>query len=169
MNSVKVCLADRDSLREQVYRLRYDTYTTEIKSFDPEMFPDKMETDVYDQHSVHILALCEERVAGTLRLVQDSHHGFVMEPTFSIPGHIDRTLAVEHSRGIVVKEFRSRGIYLHMLEFAYEWQRKNNKPICLGAPNLDKLSGILEKAGWSSFGKPQAYHGITVVPMTHRL
>ena len=169
MNSIRVCLADTDELRNQAYHLRYTIYTSEVPSFATADFPNEMEIDMYDEHSVHIVALSGEEVVGTLRLVCDSHNGFVMEPTFPLPPGIDRSKAVEHSRGIIRKDFRNLGLYQRMLEFAYDWQLKNGKPICLGAPNLDKLSGILEKNGWIPIGEATEYHGITVLPMMHSL
>jgi N-acyl amino acid synthase of PEP-CTERM/exosortase system len=166
---VTICIADTPELLNKIYGLRFSVYTQEVPSFKPEDFPDGLEKDQYDAYSIHIAAIVNDKVVGTLRLVKDSPIGFVMESAFALPSQIQRDLAVEHSRGIVVKEFRDKGLYLQMLDFAYEWQRKNNKPISLGAPNMTKLAHMLKNCGWTEIGNPTEYHGITVVPMMHTL
>lgn len=169
MNSIAICLAESERQQEQMYRLRYDIYTTEVSSFKKEEFPDGIEKDKYDEHSVHIIACEGDSVIGTLRLVKDSPVGFVMETAFKLPLALDRSQAVEHSRGIVRPAYRNRKIYPRMLEFAYNWQRQNGYPIYLGAPNMARLYGILLAMGWTAIGEPRYYHGITVVPMMHIL
>lgn len=169
MNSIVICLAESEHQQEMMYRLRYETYTTEIKSFGEEEFPDGRERDKYDDHSIHIIACEGAAVIGTLRLVKDSDLGFVMETAFKLPASIERTRAVEHSRGIIRPAYRKRKIYPRMLEFAYAWQRENGFPICLGAPNMERLHGILLTMGWTAIGEPRYYHGITVIPMMHIL
>jgi N-acyl amino acid synthase of PEP-CTERM/exosortase system len=169
MSSIKVCLAESRDLLEQMHRLRYETYTTEVKSFDKDDFKDGLEIDAYDAQSVHIVALDRGTVVGTLRLVKDGPHGFVMETAFALPGHIDRTRVVEHSRGIVRKEYRDRHVYTKMLDYAYAWQRRNGYPICLGAPNIEKLHAILRGLGWQDIGEAKEYHNSIVVPMIYIL
>lgn len=169
MNSITLCLAESEYQYEMMYRLRYETYTAEITSFEKEEFPDGKEQDQYDDHAIHIIACEGTAVVGTLRLVKDSALGFVMETAFTIPSFIDRTQTVEHSRGIVRPEYRRRKIYPRMLEFAYTWQREHGYHVCIGAPNTERLAGILLAMGWTTIGEPRYYHGITVVPMMHRL
>ncbi len=169
MSSPYACLADTPELRTAMYRLRYETYTTELGSFKAGDLPEGIETDIYDGHSVHIVAIAESVVIGTLRLVKDSPLGFVMETLFPIPSDVDRSRAVEHSRGIVLPAWRDTGVYSIMLEFAYRWQRANGYTVCLGAPNTAKLSKILERLGWTAFGEPSEYHNTTCIPMLYRL
>jgi N-acyl amino acid synthase of PEP-CTERM/exosortase system len=169
MNSLVICLANTDELREKIYQLRYEVYIHELGSFTPGDLPDGLEKDIYDDFSIHIAALDGKRVVGTLRLVKDSSHGFVMESAFTLPETIDREKAVEHSRGIVLSEYRKQGVYPKMLELAYDWQRENGYSICLGAPNLDRLYSILIDAGWKAIGEAKKYHNITVIPMMYEL
>jgi predicted GNAT family N-acyltransferase len=169
MNSLRTCIVTSDSLRRDIYRLRYEVYTKELGSFSDTDFSEKLESDVYDQYAIHIAVLSNETLAGTLRLVLDSPHGFVMEPEFTLPNWMDRNKVVEHSRGIIYAPFRGLGIYTLLLECAYQWQRENGKPICIGAPNTDKLAGILQEKGWLPFGEVTSYHGISVIPMYYAL
>jgi N-acyl amino acid synthase of PEP-CTERM/exosortase system len=57
--------------REAAYRLRYRVFCLERKIFDPAGFPDGLECDEYDKHSLH--ALLRHRrshaIAGAIRLV----------------------------------------------------------------------------------------------------
>jgi N-acyl amino acid synthase of PEP-CTERM/exosortase system len=169
MSLLRVCLADTPKLQDAMYRLRYETYTTEVRSFKKEELIGGVETDRYDAYSIHIVACVYDEVVGTLRLVKDNPHGFVMEQAFVIPTYIDRARAVEHSRGIVRKQYRNDGVYIKMLDYAYAWQRNNGYPICLGAPNVERLYKILLDANWKEFGEKKEYHNIVVVPMYYDL
>jgi N-acyl amino acid synthase of PEP-CTERM/exosortase system len=48
-------IADNQSLQNEVYKIRYQVYCQELNYESPENFPDEMETDVYDSHSIHCL------------------------------------------------------------------------------------------------------------------
>lgn len=148
-----------------LYRLRYDVYCEEMRSLNQGAYPHKEEKDKYDAYAVHFFLRSNGVVIGTLRLIKDTPRGFLMEETFSLPAAIDRVKTVEHSRGIIRKDFRDRGIYSALLEAAYTWQREHGYTTCIGAPNVDKLSSILLKIGWEVIGEPVPYHNITAIPM----
>ena len=169
MSSLRASIVSSDSLRRNIYRLRYEVYTKELGSFSLEEFLEEYESDIYDEYSIHIAVENGSELVGTLRLVQDNPHGFVMEPTFILPSWIDRRKTMEHSRGIIKSDYRGEGIYSLLLECAYAWQRQNNKPISIGAPNTEKLASILQEKGWLPFGEITSYHGINVVPMYYTL
>lgn len=152
-----------------IYHLRYTIYCFELQSFKPEDYPQQEECDYYDDYAIHVIAKDGTDVIGALRLVPDNPHGFVMDDAFALPDFIDRAKTVEHSRGIISKAYRSKGIYTQMLECAYVWQRQNNYPICIGAPNTAGLYHILKKHHWVDIGTPTLYHNITVVPMMFEL
>ncbi len=62
---------------ETTYRVRYQVYCVERGFLRLEDYPDGLEWDVYDAHSVHILAThCAGEPAGTARLVMSSPPGF---------------------------------------------------------------------------------------------
>lgn len=164
-NSFTVKIAETQEELESVFRLRFETYTEELGSFKKETLAGGKEIDKYDQYSVHIIAKHGEVTIGTLRLIKDSPYGFLMEEAFELPKNIDRSRTVEHSRGIVKKEYRGAGLYSLLLEKAYEWQNMNGYTICCGAPNFDKLASILFQKGWQSIGPAREYHNIKVVPM----
>jgi N-acyl amino acid synthase of PEP-CTERM/exosortase system len=60
------------ALKEEVYRLRYDVYCVEFGYEPPENFQNKMEQDVYDKQSLHVLVRHKSTglAAGCTRLIQ---------------------------------------------------------------------------------------------------
>lgn len=66
-----VLRADTPALRDEVYRLRHEVYVREFAYEPEENFPDQMERDEYDEHSVHCLLRhrATGTAAGTVRLV----------------------------------------------------------------------------------------------------
>jgi N-acyl amino acid synthase of PEP-CTERM/exosortase system len=66
-------IADTDELRKECYRLRYQVYCIECTDYEDScVFPDQMEMDEYDQHSVHALLRHREtgKYVGTVRVIQ---------------------------------------------------------------------------------------------------
>lgn len=62
---------------ETTYRVRYQVYCIERGFLPAADYPDGLEADAYDAHSVHILAThCAGEPAGTARLVMSSPLGF---------------------------------------------------------------------------------------------
>lgn len=47
--------ATSNELKKEVYKLRYQVYCLEISGYNPESYPDGMESDEYDAHSLHYL------------------------------------------------------------------------------------------------------------------
>ncbi len=150
---------------EAIYRLRYDVYCEEMRSLDPKDYPDKKEMDKYDAYSTHIILRLNGEIAGALRLIKNGPSGFLMEERFKLPDFIDRSKTVEHSRGVIKKEFRGKNIYSYLLNGAYNWQRERGLTTCIGAPGVDKLSLILLKRGWTEIGNKTLYHNTVVIPM----
>src|SRR6185503_2430843 len=67
---------DDPALLERSYALRYQVYCVERKFLPAEDYPDRLETDEFDPHSIHVGALDEEgELAGTARMVQMSEAG----------------------------------------------------------------------------------------------
>lgn len=107
-------VAQTEEEKQECFKLRYQIYVEEFGFEDPSEHPNKMETDKYDKHSVHILAHdnATNKVAGTVRIVLPSSLGFPAQqfPTglqysADCPRPNDLALA-EISRMAVAKEFR---------------------------------------------------------------
>jgi N-acyl amino acid synthase of PEP-CTERM/exosortase system len=98
---------------KDIFRLRYDVYCIECQFLNEQEFQQGLETDEYDDCSVHFAAYTREQgLIGTVRMVQpgesqiypwESHcHAF---PEFKYPG---RETAAEISRLVVRKTHRRR-------------------------------------------------------------
>jgi N-acyl amino acid synthase of PEP-CTERM/exosortase system len=117
----EIIKADTTELKNKTYQLRFQVYSLErnIPDFDPSKYPDKLEIDEYDEHSIHVLLVHKQsgEAAGTARLIylnpNDPHSHFQIEPSFrpeygfKIPDEI-RNKTAEVSRFILSSKFRSR-------------------------------------------------------------
>ncbi len=98
---------------DAIRRLRYDVYCTEMRFLDALQYPDGLEDDEFDKHSVHFAALdAEQNVIATLRLVRDQglgfpleQHGDALDPTFS---DLLRDRTIEISRLVLASQYRRR-------------------------------------------------------------
>ena len=96
-----------------VMRLRYDVYCLECQFLPAREYPDGLESDEFDKHSVHFAGVnSESQVIATLRLVRDSRLGFPLEhhadklfPSFY---ELPRDKTVEISRLILAQRYRRR-------------------------------------------------------------
>ena len=114
-----LCVDGHEDLLKETYRLRYQVYCHEAEFLDDSEYPDEIESDIYDKHSVHFAALDhEKKIVGTLRLILHSGLGFPLE--IHCPNH-DRSKINfppsqlgEISRLAVSKDWRRRkndGVY----------------------------------------------------------
>lgn len=110
---------NNDELMAKYYRLRYEIYCHETHFLEPEEYPEGIEKDKFDEHSIHFVAIDQDdNVVGTLRLIRDSDHGFPLEKHCPNYDHskIDfpRSQLAEISRLTVAKNWRRRkndGLY----------------------------------------------------------
>ena len=67
----RVELVTTDEQKEKVFNIRYRVYCEEFNYEATDLFPDKRETDEFDEHSLHCLIIhkATERAAGCVRLV----------------------------------------------------------------------------------------------------
>ncbi len=116
LKKIKFVVVDNESLKEEIFKLRYDVYVSEFGFEKKEDHPSGLEKDIYDCHAVELAAI--ERVdtetqivIGTIRLILHSEHGFPIEN--AVP--IDFTKAkppidkiAEISRLAISREYRRR-------------------------------------------------------------
>ncbi|NMC75459.1 MAG: PEP-CTERM/exosortase system-associated acyltransferase [Geobacteraceae bacterium] len=113
----EVVPADSPELLEQAYRLRYQVYCREYNYEEPGEHPNQLETDEYDNRSVHSLLVdrIHETIAGTVRLIlpdpDSPQRSFPIQRICSHALVQDRRLlltgtAAEISRFAVSKSFR---------------------------------------------------------------
>lgn len=124
----EVIPADTPELEKESFRLRYQVYCVENEFEDPADNPDGLETDFYDQHSVHSLLIhrLTGDVAGSVRLVlprlDEPNGGLPIHQVCSEPEIRDESIlplatTAEISRFAISKQFRRRredGTYPNM-------------------------------------------------------
>lgn len=104
-------VTDEKELKE-VYKLRYKVYCLEWGFEKMEKFPDGLEKDEYDEHSVHFAAYDDAgKIMGTVRLILGSPEGFPVE-RYCQAG-VDRKKIPENkiaeiSRLAISREYRKR-------------------------------------------------------------
>jgi N-acyl amino acid synthase of PEP-CTERM/exosortase system len=103
---------------EEVYRLRFHVYCTECSFESPDDHPDGRETDEYDAHSIHFIAIDPAKnIVGSVRLIKHSELGFPIEkycnPDIDT-SRLPKDRVVEISRLAISKAYRRRdadGLY----------------------------------------------------------
>lgn len=104
-------VTDKNVLKD-TFRMRHEVYVQEFGFENPEDHPNGLETDPYENESVHFACLNENNsVVGTIRLVLDSDKGFPIEhavQTSFIGEKPDRSKIGEISRLTVSKDLRRR-------------------------------------------------------------
>ncbi len=70
-------------IMQKIYRFRYEIVCEELGFFDAHLYPEKLETDLYDNYASHFVVFNEEcEIAATIRLI---HHSPIGYPT---PQHL---------------------------------------------------------------------------------
>lgn len=115
-----------DELKNEVYKLRYQVFCIDNEIFDSENYPDELEFDDYDQHSVHYLIRHRKSgdYAATTRLILSDVNNpeklFPLEQyckidNFAVMQPINRKNLGEISRLCVSKAFKKRKNEVHTL------------------------------------------------------
>ena len=79
---------DDPALLHESYRMRYQVYCLERDFLSPHYYPDGVETDVFDQHAVHLGVLnTEDVLVATARLVRRTDDGLPMYGHCSLTVH----------------------------------------------------------------------------------
>lgn len=104
-------VTDKDVLKD-TFRMRHEVYVQEFEFEKAEDHPNGLETDPYENDSIHFACLNENgSVVGTIRLVLDSEKGFPIEhavQTNFVGEKPDRSKIGEISRLTVSKDLRRR-------------------------------------------------------------
>lgn len=87
-------------IKQDVYRLRYDVFCEELAYESAQAFPDGLETDVFDSHSLHCLLRHKNSNswAGCIRVVLPKPESGLSLPCEKLFGKLDSTLTPPNSR-----------------------------------------------------------------------
>jgi N-acyl amino acid synthase of PEP-CTERM/exosortase system len=166
--------ADSSALLDQVFRLRYQVLCIEqrLPGFEASRYPDKYESDAYDEHSSHILLRHRPSgdFVGTARLILSDplnpgkpfpiEQHARLDPLFDIDA-LPRCHIAEVSRLLVVRRFgrrkgEERGIGNHVVveENRTRKQRRFPHPILALAVGLIRRSAQHHITHWLSIMDP---------------
>lgn len=156
-----IVLVKDDRMMKKLYKLRYDIYCEDVHLLKKENYPEKIEKDEYDDHSIHFAVLNREKeVVGTIRLIKNSELNlptideFDLHKTFN---EIPRNGIVEISRFMVRKDFRKTMLMVDLCKTVYLYCKKNNYEYILGCAekwfikSLNQLMGPLNIIGEPKF------------------
>ncbi|WP_022668834.1 PEP-CTERM/exosortase system-associated acyltransferase [Desulfospira joergensenii] len=105
-------IVDDEAIKKDTFRMRYEVYAEEFGFEKKEDHPEGLETDEYEDNSLHFACLNQsDSVVGTIRLVLNSAKGFPIEhavKTAFIGEKPDRSKIAEISRLTVSKDLRRR-------------------------------------------------------------
>ena len=113
----QLIVANTAELKQEVFSIRYQVYCEELNFEPAKNFPDGLEKDIYDDHSIHCLLKhrSKEIYAGCVRVVlpqeQNSIKTFPLEKVFHKHFSLtqtNRTDFCEISRLAVTSQFRKR-------------------------------------------------------------
>ena len=143
---------NKDELR-QLQELRYRVYCLEKEFLPTSDYPDGIEADEFDQHSVHFIATNGEggsgEILGTMRLILPSELGFPVETHFELSKPIqDPQRTVEFSRLMVAPEARKLSVQILMglSREAYRYFLVNGIEHCYAVLE-DSLLKLLTRVG----------------------
>jgi N-acyl amino acid synthase of PEP-CTERM/exosortase system len=143
---------DSAELLKEIYRVRFEVYCQECGFLPPADYPDGLEIDAFDKHSIHFAAFADGNVIGTARLVKNSELGYPLNEhckEISVQGaEVPKDTLVEVSRLALRKSFRRRqedgiyavesylkksegGILAEKVEDRSEQERKRHQPVVI--------------------------------------
>ena len=108
----KVIRVSDEKALKAVYKLRFKVYCEEWNFEKPEKYPDRQETDEFDNNAVHFAALDNTgKTVGTVRLILFSPEGFPLEKYCDIKNSGDGIRGedtAEISRLLISRDYRKR-------------------------------------------------------------
>lgn len=127
MDKITISIAKDEQDKVHAYELRKKVYCLEYGHLNPDSYPDGLEKDVWDAHSVHFIATdSNSEVIGTVRLILDSAIGYQTEKYVNLPD-VSRSRLAEVSRLTMRSDFRGHGqhVIFGLSKAMYEYSIEN--------------------------------------------
>lgn len=143
---LKCIIAETKEMKESCFRLRFEVYCREFGFEDPSQLNGEMESDRYDDHSVHFLLTDDSREnIGTSRLILNSSAGFQIEKVFPIPKYLDRGHLAEISRLLIIKEYRGNNMgIVNLCKAMYQYCKNHGVTNVIALIDLQLFNNLLE-------------------------
>lgn len=157
--------------REQAFRIRYNVFAEELGRLDMHEHKNNKEYDAYDylNATTNFLAFQGNIAVGTLRLIEDSTFGFIMDNLFDLSElRASGRILAEGSRFAVLKKYRpDKSISLGLIKIFHNYAiHKGLTDVCItsAANNVVKL---YERIGYHQIGNPAFYEKFNdyIIPM----
>ncbi len=142
---------------DKMFRFRYQVYCLVDKLLDKNNYPNKKESDEFDDKSVFILAFNKKNeVLGMVRIIYNSSLGFPTEEEFSLEKNLDKynkDKMVELSRLIVRPDYRNTLLLYDLYKAALFYSKQNGVKYWLGCveewflKSLKKIMGDIDIPG----------------------
>jgi N-acyl-L-homoserine lactone synthetase len=155
-----------DSELQELFKLRYQVYCEEYRYLDKNHYPNKIETDEFDNHSIHfILKDRKGNIAATARMIMNSEAGFPIEKHFQINLRVpttNRNTIAEISRLIVARKYRKKFLLLALIKGMFVFAHSKGISHVYSVLD-DKLFPTLSKIGlpFKKIGPTSVYQGLT--------
>lgn len=111
---------DNPLLLAQSYRLRYQVYCVERHFLRAEDYPDKLESDTFDRHSIHVGAVdAQGELAATARIVKPNNAGLPLFHHCTLFPHVT-----------ALKEFGNTVVEVSRVSISRHYARRRDDPPC---------------------------------------
>lgn len=147
----EIKLVTDQRLLSECYKLRYEVYCRSDSLLSEESYPNGMEKDSYDDHSIHFAATDPSgEVIGTTRLISYSPLGFPTDIEFELDGSMSATMrkmTVEVSRLLIRRQYRNTLLLVDLCKAAYLLARLSGNRYLLGCVERGLLRILIRLLG----------------------
>jgi hypothetical protein len=128
LDGIKIKIAKSQKELNEIFHFRWKIYS-KLGYIDLKDFPDQKLKDEYEESSLNIMALKDNILAGTVRLVLPSSKGFPTEKAFNIINfNFPKEKMGEISKLCIKKEYKNncrKKIFLALMAEVYKLSKKN--------------------------------------------
>lgn len=147
---VRIAPSDTDQL-QKLFAFRYRTYIEQHKMFLPsaEMLATKQEFDLFDEHSIHFVALEDDNIVGCVRVVPDTI-GLPVLIKSQTPKTDNKS--AEIGRLMVEKRLKGSIIAMRLMKAAFDETLQDYELIFTDVFRGDITHKILKRMGFEEAG-----------------
>ena len=159
-----------DPYFNEIAKFRYKTYCEELNFLDKNKYPDKEETDGYDDNSIHIVVRIGKRLGGYARVIFPREGTLPIFEHFDVLKEKDMEHACEISRFMISKVFRNnhetrRGVFGLLVEEILEAAKENHIKVTYAAVEEWLLKSLVKrKYNFQEIGDGKHHMGAVTYP-----
>jgi len=150
---------------EQIYRIRYDIFCTELHAFDQSKYQNGLEYDDYDTDACHLTLHIDGKLAAYSRLI-GCDKGYPMEEDVSLPSTFNRTTSFEGSRALVTEKWRGTNVAWIMFNELHHFCKINGVDTMPCFSNSPMYNGYKKRGVLMRYeGEPTQAYGYKTYPL----